>query len=72
MLAGDFPKGRTFTANMFATWAEVHAIVSPTTRRHRMLCVQKFCMRLMAHVVNGTIAANLHGWWKLSGKYWVD
>ena len=31
---------------MFATWAEVHAIVSPTTRRHRMLCVQKFCRYL--------------------------
>jgi integrase len=43
VLAGDFPKGRTLTANMFAKWAEVHAIVSPTTRRHRMLCVRKFC-----------------------------
>ena len=46
VLAGDFQKGRTFTANMFTKWAEVHAIVSPTTRRHRMLCVQKFCRYL--------------------------
>ncbi len=46
VLARDFPKGHTFTADMFVKWAEVHAVVSPTTRRYRMLCVRKFCRHL--------------------------
>ena len=46
VLARKFPKGRTFTAGMFASSAEVHAAVSPTTRRYRMLCVRKFCRYL--------------------------
>jgi integrase len=46
VLARDFPNGHIFTANMFEKWAEVHAVVSPTTRRYRMLCVRKFCRHL--------------------------
>ncbi|MEO6033755.1 MAG: tyrosine-type recombinase/integrase [Verrucomicrobiota bacterium] len=46
VLACDFPKGRIFTANMFEKWSNVHTIVSPTTRRYRMLCVRKFCRYL--------------------------
>ena len=42
-LVRHYPKARSFTAPMFAAWADGLRQLYPTTARMRMLCVRKFC-----------------------------
>jgi integrase len=57
VLHRDYPWGRVFTRAMFDRWALELAILSPTSRRLRMLCAAKFC-RYLARMRPTTFVPN--------------
>jgi len=53
----DYPCARVFAKAMFERWALEPAALSPTSRRHRMLRVAKFC-RYLARMRPTTFVPN--------------
>jgi hypothetical protein len=57
VLHRDYPCARVFAKAMFERWALEPAALSPTSRRHRMLRVAKFC-RYLARMRPTTFVPN--------------